>query len=51
VPERDPLRHELPDHDVEEGQNQVGESDGEDGRQEVVERVRERLLAERADAQ
>ena len=51
VPERDALRHELADHDVREREDQVGEQHGEDRRHPVVERVRERLLAERADAE
>ena len=51
VPERDALRHELADHDVRERQDQVREQHGEDRRHPLVERMRERLLAEGADAE
>ena len=49
VAEGDALRHELADDDVEEGEDQVGEQDGEERRHPVVEASRERLLAERTD--
>jgi len=51
VAERDALRHELADHDMEEGQDQVREQDGKHGRHHRVERLRERVLAEGADTQ
>ena len=49
--ERDALRDELAEHDVEERQQQVGEGDREHCRHPGLERVRERLLAERTDTQ
>ena len=49
VAERDPLRHELADHDVQVGDDQEREDHGEDRRHHRVELVREHLLAERAD--
>jgi hypothetical protein len=51
VSEGDPLRHQFADHDMEERQDQVREQDGQYGRQVVLECIRQRLLAESADAQ
>ena len=51
VPERDRLRHELADHDVEERDDQVREHHREHGRDHRVERARERVLAESTDPQ
>ena len=51
VAKRDRLRHELADHDVEEGQDEVRQDHGEHRREHRVEDLRERVLAERADRQ
>ena len=51
VPERDPFRHELADHDVQVGDDQEGQDDGEERRHHAVETVGEHLLAERADGE
>ena len=51
VPERDSFRHELADHDVQVGDDQQGEDDGEERRHDAVELVGEHLLAERADGE
>ena len=49
--ERDSLGDELPDHDVEVGEDQVCEDDREDGRHPRLEGIREHQLAERTDSQ
>ena len=49
--ERDPLRHELADHDVQVRDDQQREDDGEDRRHHRLEEVREHRLAEGADRQ
>src|SRR4051794_35907122 len=49
--ERDALRHELAEHDVQEREEEVREEDGEDRRQPVLELLRERLLAEGTDTE
>jgi hypothetical protein len=51
VPERSALRHELAEHDVEEAENRVRDEDGENRRHPLVELLRQRRLAQRADAQ
>ena len=51
VAERDPLRDELADHDVQVGDDQQREDHGEDRRQRRLEQVREHLLAEGADTE
>ena len=51
VAEREALRHELADHDMEEGQEQIREDDREQRRHVGVERLRERVLAERTDTE
>ena len=51
VAERDSLRHELADDDVQEGQQEIREHDREHGGEEFVEQFRQRLLADRADGQ
>ncbi len=51
MPECEPFRHELPDHDMEEGQEQVREDHREHRGHHVVERVRERALADRTNAE
>ena len=47
VAERETLRHELADDDVEEGDDEEGEEDGEDRREPLLEQVGEDGLAER----
>ena len=49
--ERGAFRHEFAEDDVEEGEDRVGDEDGERGRHPLVELARERRLAERTDAQ
>ena len=49
--ECDSLRHELAEDDVEERQHEVCDQYGEDRREVVVQRVRQRRFAERTDAQ
>ncbi len=49
--ERNALRHELADHDVQVGDDQEGQDHGEEGRHDRVEPVREHLLAQGADGQ
>jgi len=51
VAESDALRHELSDHDVEVGEDQIRKEDGERRRQPRLERACERLLAECTDTQ
>ena len=51
VPERGALRHELAEDDVEEAEDRVGEEDRERRRHPLVELVRQRRLAQRADAE
>jgi hypothetical protein len=51
VAERDPLRHELADDDVQEGEDQVREQDRDDRRHHVAEGVGERTLADGTDTQ
>ena len=48
---RDPLRHELADHHVQEGEDEVGKEHGEQGGNRSVEEARQRHLTERTDAQ
>ena len=51
MPERDALRHELADHDVEVGDDEQGKDDGERRRDHRLEQVREQRLAHGADRQ
>jgi len=51
MPECNPFRHELSDHDVQEGEDQVREQDGDDRGHHAAERIGERPLAERTDTQ
>jgi hypothetical protein len=51
VAESDALRHELAEYDVEEAEDQVREQDRDDRRHPRIECVRERGLAQGADAQ
>ena len=49
--ERDPLRDELADHDLEVGDDQERDDHREERRHHRVETMREHLLAERTDRQ
>ena len=49
--ERDPLRHELADHDVQIRDDEQREDHGEERRHHGVEAVREHLLAQGTDRQ
>ena len=49
--ERDPLRHELADHHVQERDDQEREREGEHGREDRIEDLRKRLLAQRTNAE
>ena len=51
IVERDALRHELADHDVEERDDEEREDHGDHRRDERVEDLHERMLAERSDRQ
>ena len=49
--ERDPLRHELADHDVQVRDDEQSDDHGEDGGHHRVEMVREHLFAESTDGE
>jgi len=51
VSEREALRHQFTDHDVEEREDEVGRRDRERGRHPGVEGLRQHVLAERTDTQ